>query len=153
MTPTEGSPAPGFTLPDQHGQEVSLAEWRGEKNVVVVFYPYAFSRVCTGELAQIRDSLHELSGPDRALVAISCDPMFGLRVFAERERLTFPLLSDFWPHGAVASAYGVFDEQRGCARRATFVVDRHGIIRWRVQNAMPEARTFGDYAAVLESLG
>ena len=151
--PSEGEPAPDFSLPDQHGREVSLADWRGIKNVVVVFYPFAFSRVCTGELGEIRDSLAMLTGPDHALVAISCDSMFTLRAFAEQEDLSFPVLSDFWPHGRVATAYGVFDRARGHARRATFVVDRQGLMTWQVMSGMPQARNVAEYADALARLG
>ena len=153
MAPREGEPAPDFALPDQHGQEVSLADWRGIKNVVVVFYPFAFSRVCTGELGELRDSLGTLTGPDRALVAISCDSMYTLRAFADSEGLSFPVLSDFWPHGRVAAAYGVFDEARGPPRRAPFVLDRQGLVQWRVENSLPQARNLAEYADALARLG
>jgi len=114
-----------------------------------MFYPYAFSRVCTGELSAVRDSLPTFESDAVQVLAISCDPMFSLRVFAEQDGLTFPLLSDFWPHGAVASAYGVLDETKGCATRSTFVVDREGVLRWAVHNAMPEARDLSELARVL----
>jgi peroxiredoxin len=149
MAPQIGSPAPGFELRDQHGETVSLASYRGSKAVVVMFYPYAFSGVCTGELCQVRDNLPTFESDDVQLVAVSCDPMFSLRAFAERDGLTFPLLSDFWPHGAVASAYGVFDGERGCAQRASFIVDKEGVLRWAVHNAMPDARDLQEQARVL----
>jgi peroxiredoxin len=149
MAPQIGSPAPGFELRDQHGETVSLASYRGSKAVVVMFYPYAFSGVCTGELCQVRDNLPAFESDDVQLVAVSCDPMFSLRAFAERDGLTFPLLSDFWPHGAVASAYGVFDGERGCAQRASFIVDKEGVLRWAVHNAMPDARDLQEQARVL----
>ncbi|HEY4572300.1 MAG TPA: redoxin domain-containing protein, partial [Kribbella sp.] len=113
--------------------------------------PYAFSRVCTSELAELRDRPDLLAAAE--FLAISCDPMFTLRAYAEAQRLEFGLLTDFWPHGAIASAYGVFDAERGCAVRGTFVVDRAGLIRWSVVNPMPEARNPDDYAEALASLG
>jgi peroxiredoxin len=113
-----------------------------------MFYPYAFSRVCTGELTAVRD-LPAFGSAEVQLLAVSCDPMFTLRAFAERESLTFPLLSDFWPHGEVAKAYGVFDEERGCAQRSTFIVDRSGVVRWSVHKPMPEARDLEEQARVL----
>jgi peroxiredoxin len=149
MRPELGRQVPDFTLRDQHGQEVSLAAFRGEKAVVVMFYPYAFSRVCTGELCAVRDSLPTFESEDVQVLAVSCDPIFSLRVFAEQDALTFPLLSDFWPHGAVAAAYGVFNEGRGCADRSTFIVDKRGVLRWSVHNAMPEARDLQEQAKVL----
>lgn len=147
-----GAPAPDFELPDQHGSAVRLSSLRG-RPVVLAFFPFAFTSVCTGELTAIRDSLIPGVGAVAAVVAVSCDSMFSLRVFAETEGLDFPLLSDFWPHGAVASAYGVFDHERGCAVRGTFVVDAGGTVRWDVVNALPDARDVDDYRRVLSSLG
>ncbi len=126
VTLETGREAPDFTLRDQHGQHVSLSSFRGRKAVVVMFYPYAFSSVCTGELSAVRDRLPTFESDDVQVLAVSCDPMFALRAFAEQDGLTFPLLSDFWPHGATARAYGVFDEERGCSDRSTFIVDRDG---------------------------
>jgi peroxiredoxin len=117
-----------------------------------MFYPYAFSGVCTGELRSVRDDLPSFESDRFTLVAVSCDPMFSLRAFAERDGLTFPLLSDFWPHGEVARAYGVFDEQRGNATRSTFIVDDAGVLRWRVHNEMPRARDLQEQARVLADL-
>ena len=149
MSLETGQEAPDFTLRDQHGSDVTLSSFRGDKAVVLMFYPYAFSRVCTGELCAIRDSLPTFESDAVQVLAISCDPMFSLRAFAEQDGLTFPLLSDFWPHGAVASAYGVLDETKGCAVRSTFIVDREGVLRWAVHNAMPEARDLAEQARVL----
>ena len=149
--PSAGQPAPDFTLRDQHGQDVTLAELRGEP-VVLLFYPFAFSRVCSGELRSIRDDHPALAREGVRLLAISCDPMYALRAFAEAERLTVPLLSDFWPHGAVARRYGVLDEDRGCARRSTFVVDAVGSVRWSVHNPMPDARDLDELERVLDGL-
>ncbi|MFP5252733.1 MAG: peroxiredoxin [Actinomycetes bacterium] len=149
--PSVGEPAPDFTLRDQHGRDVRLRELRGGP-VVLLFYPFAFSRVCSGELRSIRDDHPALVRADVRLLGISCDPMFALRAFADSERLTLPLLSDFWPHGAVARQYGVLDEDRGCARRSTFVLDGEGTLRWSVHNPMPDARDLGELERVLESL-
>ena len=140
MTLEVGRPAPDFSLRDQHGQAITLSSFRGERAVVVLFYPFAFSRVCTGELSELRDALPEFQNDEVQLLAVSCDPMYSLRVYAEREDLEFPLLSDFWPHGEVARAYDVFNESRGCAVRGTFVVDREGVLRWEVVNDIPDAR-------------
>jgi mycoredoxin-dependent peroxiredoxin len=149
MTLDIGAAAPDFTLRDQHGQSVQLSSYRGQKAVVVMFYPFAFSSVCTGELCAVRDSLPTFESDAVQVLAVSCDPMFTLRAFAERDGLTFPLLSDFWPHGATAAAYGVFNEERGCADRSTYIVDRDGVLRWSVHNAMPDARDLREQAAVL----
>ncbi len=140
-----GDPAPDFTLRDQFGQDVSLSSYRGTKAVAMLFYPYAFSGVCTGEMAGIRDRLADFMTFDTEVLAVSCDPMFALRAFADADRLNFPLLSDFWPHGEVARAYDVFDERNGCPRRSSYVVDRDGAIRWAVHNAMPEGRDLDEH--------
>jgi peroxiredoxin len=148
-----GSPAPDFELRDQHGTPVRLSAFRGERALVLVFYPFAFSRVCTGELTALRDAWPSFDRPDRVLLGLSCDPMFSLRAFAEADGLPFPLLSDFWPHGAVASSYGVLDEERGCPKRSTFIVDRDGRVAWSVHHPMAESRNLASYIDVLDALG
>ena len=153
MTLHIGKPAPDFTLKDQHGQDVSPSDFRGRKNLVIVFYPFAFSRVCTGELCELRDNIADFSDDQTALVAVSCDHMFSLRAFAEHDAISFPLLSDYWPHGAVSTAFGIFNEKVGCSGRATFVVDRDGVLRWQVENEIPNARDIDDYRKILADLG
>ena len=149
MTLEIGQTAPDFELRDQHGATVSLSSYRREKAVVVMFYPFAFSGVCTGELCAVRDSLPTFESDGVQLLAVSCDPKFALRAFADQDGLTFPLLSDFWPHGEVSRAYGVFNEKVGCSDRSTFIVDKEGVLRWSVHNAMPEARDLEEQARVL----
>ena len=144
-----GAVAPDFTLRDQFGQDVSLSSFRGRKAVALFFYPFAFSGVCTGEMAGIRDRLADFLTFDTEVVAISCDPVYALRTFADQDGLNFSLLSDFWPHGEVARAYGVFDEVRGCAQRSSYVVDKEGVVRWAVHNEDPDER---DLAAHLQQL-
>lgn len=152
MTLTIGQAAPDFELVNQHGEKVSLASFKGEKNVVILFYPFAFSGICTGELCAMRDDLEAFQNENVQLLAISCDPMFAQRAFAEQEGYKFPVLSDFWPHGAVATAYGVFQEARGCATRGTFVIDKDGILRWQIVNGMGDARNIVDYKAAIAAL-
>ncbi|MFR9726753.1 peroxiredoxin [Streptomyces sp. MS19] len=147
-----GTKAPDFTLKNQHGQTVSLGDYRGEKNVVLLFYPFAFSGTCTGELCALRDQLPAFVNDDVQLLAVSADSFFSLRVFAEQEGLEYPLLSDFWPHGDVSRAYGVFDEEKGCAVRGTFIIDKEGVVRWTVVNGLPDARDLDDYVAALQAL-
>jgi peroxiredoxin len=147
-----GTPAPDFSLRDQFGQDVALSSYAGSKSVLLVFFPWAFSSVCSGELAGIRDRLAEFMTFGSEVLAISTDPTYSLRVFADTDGLNFPLLSDFWPHGAVASAYGVFDAELGVARRSSFVVDRDGIVRWSVHHAISDARDLGDHLAHLHHL-
>lgn len=147
-----GSPAPDFDLSDQHGVKVSLASFRGKKNVVVLFYPFSFTGTCTGELCDIRDDLNAFQNGEVQLLAISCDSIFSQRTFAEAQGYKFPVLSDFWPHGEVSKAYGVFNAARGCAIRGTFIIDKSGILRWQVVNATGEARSTQDYKSAIEAL-
>jgi len=147
-----GAPAPDFTLSTQDGNSRSLAEFRGSKNVLLVFNPFAFSGICTGELTEIRDTLEDFEGDDVQVLCISCDPMFSLRAWADQQGYFFPLLSDFWPHGAVAQAYGVFEESKGMAIRGTFLIDREGIVRWSLVNGPGEGRDFDGYRAALAQL-
>ena len=152
MSPEVGQKALDFELRDQHGQTLSLRSFRDAKAVLLVFYPFAFSRVCSGELKQLKDNVSDFVSDGVQLLAVSCDPVFSLRAFAEQDDLSFPLLSDFWPHGAASSAYGVFDEQRGCSARSTFIIDAAGVVRWRVHNALPDARDLAEYSSVLAEI-
>ena len=152
MTLSIGTAAPDFELNDQHGNKVSLSSYKGKKNVVLLFIPFAFTGTCTGELCAMRDDLSAFQNDDVELLAVSCDSMFTQRVFAEKEGYNFPVLADFWPHGAVAQAYGIFDEVRGCALRGTFVIDKEGVIRWSVVNGLGDARSNDDYKAALAAL-
>ncbi|WUJ68489.1 peroxiredoxin [Kribbella soli] len=148
--PAAGSRAPDFSTRNQYGEQVRLSDFAGRRDVVLVFYPYAFSQVCTSELAALRDRPDLLAAAE--FLAISCDPMFTLRAYSDAQGLDFSLLTDFWPHGELASSYGVFDADRGCALRGTFVVDRTGVVRWSVVNPIPEARNPDEYAAALAAL-
>ncbi|MCF2528495.1 peroxiredoxin [Yinghuangia soli] len=147
-----GSKAPDFELKDQHGSLVKLSDFQGSKNVVLLFYPFSFTGVCTGELCALRDELPTFVNDDVQLLAVSCDSMFTQKVFAEKEGLEYPVLSDFWPHGEVAKAYGVFNEEKGCAVRGTFIIDKEGTVRWTIVNGLPDARDLNDYAKALGTL-
>lgn len=151
MSVTVGSTAPDLTLTDAHGTPMTLSALRG-RTVVLVFYPFAFTGVCTGELCALRDDFGAFEAEDVTLLAVSCDPRYALRVFAEREGFPFPLLSDFWPHGEAARAYGVFDEERGCPLRGTFVIDPTGVVRWSVVNAIMDAREIEDYKRAIAEI-
>lgn len=150
--PAVGTVAPDFELVDQHGTPVRLSSYRGARNVLLVFYPWSFSRTCTGELCVLRDDLSSFQNDDAQLLAISIDSKYVQRQFAEREVFEFPLLADFWPHGEVARRYGVFDEVKGAAVRGTFVIDRSGIVRWSVVRGIPDARDAQEYRRVLADL-
>jgi peroxiredoxin len=147
--PQIGDVAPAFALRSQHGETVQLADFHGTKSVVVVFYPFAFSGICTSELCEIRDDLARFQNDSVQVLAISCDSVQALRAFAEAQGYGFPLLSDFWPHGEVARAYGVFNDKLGAAMRGSFLVDPEGVVRWSVVNDIGEARDLAGYHAAL----
>jgi len=152
MSLSIGSPAPEFELTNQHGEKISLASFKGKKNVVLVFFPFSFSGICTGELCALRDDLSLFQNDSVELLAISCDSVVVQRAYAEKEGYTFSVLSDFWPHGDASKAYGIFNDARGCPTRGTFVIDKEGILRWQVLNPMGEARHLEDYKAALAQL-
>ncbi len=147
-----GSIAPDFELRDQFGQDVRLSSFRGRKAVALVFYPFAFSGVCTSEMSGIKARLESFLTFDSEVLAISCDPVYSLRAFADADGLNFPLLSDYWPHGQVTRSYQVFDEARGCPQRSSYVIDRDGVVRWSVHHASPFGRDLDEHVRVLESL-
>lgn len=134
-----GSQAPDFTLNDYNKQPVTLSDFRGDKPVLVVFYPFAFSGICTGELCQLRDEFDDYEGTVQVL-GVSVDTPFSLKAWADQQGYQFPLLSDFWPHGEVAKAYGVFNEGAGLATRGTFLIDTDGVVRFAEVNQPGEAR-------------
>jgi mycoredoxin-dependent peroxiredoxin len=135
-----GATAPDFTLRDQNQQRVSLSDYRDAKNVLLVFFPLAFTGICQGELDQLRDHLPEFENDDSAALAISVGPPPTHKIWATSSGFTFPVLSDFWPHGEVSKAYDVFNETAGYSNRGTYVVDRSGVIRFAEMNQPGQAR-------------
>ncbi len=152
MTIALGQAAPDFELKDQTGSKVSLSSFKGKKSVVLVFIPFSFTGTCTGELCAIRDDISAFENDNVQVLAISCDSMHSQKIFAEQEGYKFPVLSDFWPHGAAATAYGVFNEDIGCAMRGTFIIDKAGIVRWSVVQGLGDARNNGDYKTAIAAL-
>lgn len=132
--------APDFTLRDQNNEQVTLSSFRGTRAVLIVFYPLAFTGICTGELCAVRDDLSTFQNDDVQVLTISVDSPYAHKIFSEREGYEFPLLSDFWPHGAVAQSYGAFNEIAGIANRGTFLVDKDGIVRFAELNSPGEGR-------------
>jgi peroxiredoxin len=149
--PQPGDVAPDLELVDTHGTPVSLSGLRGTP-VVLVFIPFAFSGTCRGELCEIRDNIAAFDGAGVRVLAISCDSTFTLRAWKEQESYVFDLLSDFWPHGEAARAYGVFDEAHGRPLRGSFLVDADGVVRWSVVNPAGQARDRGAYRAAIAAL-
>ncbi|MBC6451637.1 MULTISPECIES: peroxiredoxin [Actinokineospora] len=152
MAVAVGSKAPDFTLNDYNKQPVKLSDFQGSKNVLLVFYPFAFSGICTGELCQVRDELSTYTDSDVQVIGVSVDTPFSLKAWAEQEGYTFPLLSDFWPHGAVATEYGVFNEAAGLANRGTFLIDTEGVVQFAEINAPGEARDQDAWKKAVSSL-
>ncbi|HWA67064.1 MAG TPA: peroxiredoxin [Mycobacteriales bacterium] len=150
--PEVGQPAAGFALRDQHGREQSLAARSGSRNVLLVFYPFAFTGVCSGEMLALQEHVSEWDALGTDVLAVSCDPVPSLRAFADSSGLEIPLLSDFWPHGAVSKTYGAFDETLGAAGRSTYVIDAAGVVRWTVSSAIADPRDIADYLKALADL-
>jgi peroxiredoxin len=148
-----GDLAPDFTLTNQFGEAVTLSQFRGSKPVVVVFYPLSFTGICTGELCELRDNFANFESKDVELLAISVDSKFVQKQFAEQEGYKFSVLADFWPHGQVAKDYGVFLEEAGIANRATFVIDKEGVLVSKFVTAVGQPRSLDEYNRALASLG
>lgn len=145
--PAPGSPAPVVELPDTHGTPVRVGGPR-ERPQLVVFLPFAFSRVCGGEVREL--AVESPAGVD--VVAITCDPLFALRAWAEQETLPFALLSDFWPHGAAARAFGAFEEATGGPTRASFLIGTDGTVAWTVRSPAGVARPVAGYHRAVAEL-
>ena len=147
-----GATAPDFVLKDQNNQEVRLSEFRGRKNVLLVFYPLAFTGTCQGELCQVRENLNDFQSDSVQVLTVSVDSPYSHKVWADREGFTFPLLADFWPHGAVAQAYGVFNPEKGFANRGTFLIDREGTVRYAEMHGLGQARDQDAWRKALASV-
>lgn len=156
MSPYHGDPAPAFALPEAPGKIVDLAGRIGERPVVLLFFPLAFSSVCTAEMCAVRDDWSAWEDLDADILGISVDSPFVTRKFKEDNRLPFPVLSDF--NREAARAYDVLYEDyfglRGVAKRAVFVIDRDGRIayRWVSEDSGVEP-DYGEVKAAVERLG
>lgn len=150
MSANVGELAPDFTLTNQHGESITLSDFRGKKPVVLVFYPLSFSGTCTGELCELRDNLGMFESDGVELIGISVDSKFTQARFAQVEGYEFQLLADFWPHGEVTERYGVFLSERGHGTRGTFVIDRDGTIVAKFVTSPGEPRSLEDYRKALQ---
>ena len=147
-----GDTVPDFTLIDQSGAQVTLSQAVADRHALLVFFPFAFSSICTGELLEIQLNIDEFVNERVNVYAISCDPRHAQAAWAAHEGYRFPLLSDFWPHGEVARSYGVFDEASGMAVRGTFVVDPQMRLVWSLVNGPGEQRDIGVLHAAVKDL-
>lgn len=152
VTLKPGDPAPDFTLPDTHGTPTALSDLRGAP-VLVVFVPFAFSGTCTSELCELRDNIEDFETAGVRLLVVSTDAVFTLKAWQAAEGYQFDLLSDFWPHGEVAQAYGVFNEKAGLANRGTFLIDKEGVVRFAEINQPGEARDQQAWKKAVADLG
>ncbi len=152
MSVAIGDRAPNFELLDQDANEVSRASLEGRKSLVV-FIPFPFSGICEAELCSIRDNLARLNGMDANVVVITCDTRFVHKKWAGEQGFEFPLLSDFWPHGETARAYGSFNEDKGVANRMTYVLDDTGVV-WEIidSGSLGVAREMDAYMEALAKL-
>lgn len=147
-----GQQAPDFALKNPANEVVKLSDLQGTP-VLLVFYPFAFSPVCTGELCQIRDDFSMFTDAGVTVFGISCDGRHSQRVWTEQEGFEFVLLSDFWPHGAAAQAYGIFNDAVGCAMRSTFLINAEGVVVDRFgTDEIGTAREHGLYKEALAKL-
>ena len=137
---------------NQFGQQVRLGAGEGGEWALLFFYPYAFTGICTGELGQLQADREAYAAAGCRIAGVSCDSMFAQRVFAETEGLSFHLLADHWPHGALAQRFGVFDTERGCAVRGSFLLDPDGVVRWSVVNPIGEGRDLAAQLAAVQQL-
>ncbi|SDJ12365.1 peroxiredoxin (alkyl hydroperoxide reductase subunit C) [Frankineae bacterium MT45] len=147
-----GDVAPDFTLRDQNNEEVTLSQFRGEKAVLMIFYPFAFTGICTNELGVVRDDMSSFQNDDVEVLTLSVDSSYSHKIFAEREGFEFQLLADFWPHGAVAQAFDVFNTEAGMANRGTFLIDKEGIIRFAEMNSPGQGRDANAWREAIRAL-
>jgi peroxiredoxin len=144
-----GDPAPDFALRDQNREVRTLADLAGQR-ALVVFIPWAFTRTCESELCTIRDNLDRLQSTGARVVVITCDSMASNRKWAQDQGFTFPILSDHWPHGETARAYGCFHEGLGVAMRSTFVLDEEGtVIEVIATDRLDQPRDLAEYERAL----
>ncbi len=147
-----GAVAPSFSLKDQNNQDVRLADFYGRKAVLLVFYPLTFTGTCRGEMAAIQAGLSSFANDRVQVLAVSVDSAYSHKVWALDQGFDFPLLADFWPHGAVAQAYGVFNADAGVARRGTFLISAAGIVTFAEMVGPGESRDPSVWVAAIESL-
>ena len=149
MTLQTGTPAPDFTLLNQHREPVTLQDLKGS-NSVMVFIPFAFTSTCQGELCHIRDEYSLFTDAGARVVAITCNTVHSNKLWAEQQGFQFDILSDFWPHGAVTRAYETFNDGYGAAERTTYFLDAEGVITGSTKSdAIGVGRDFDAYRAAL----
>ena len=135
-----GQQAPEFDLAVGMQERVTLSQFRGEKNVLLVFHPFAFTPICEAEGRELQDHLAEYEAADTEVIFVSCDAWPARQAWKAQLGFGFTFASDYWPHGACAKAYGIFNEDVGIPIRGTFLIDKGGVVRWTKMTAPPERR-------------
>jgi mycoredoxin-dependent peroxiredoxin len=129
-----GDEAPAFDLQAEAGARVRLQDFRGRRNVLLVFHPYAWTPVCEEEARDLQENLPSFESAETDVVLVACDPPASRQAWKEHLGLTYTLASDYWPHGAASRAYGVFDDSTGAPVRGTFLIDKEGVVVWSLVN-------------------
>ena len=152
MAPSVGATAPDFTLKDQNQKDVKLSDFRGKKNVVIVFYPLDWSPVCTNEHVCFVNDMKRFEQLDAQVLGLSVDSVWSHKAFAEKMGIHYPLLADFQPRGAVADKFGVYLADRGITARAIAIVDRSGKVAWFKNYDIPTVPDLGEVSEALAKL-
>src|SRR6204780_4693134 len=152
MAISVGAAAPEFTLKDQAQKEVKLSDFKGKKNVVIVFYPLDWSPVCTNEHVCLVNDMKRFEQLDAQVLGVSVDSVWSHKAFAEKMGIQYPLLADFQPRGAVAAKYGVFLEEKGITGRAISIIDREGNLAWHKNYDIPVVPGVDEVAKALEGV-
>jgi peroxiredoxin len=147
-----GQTAPDFTLKDQNQNDVTLSSFRG-KNVVLAFYPLDWSPVCTKEHACFVDDLKSFEGLSAQVLGLSVDSVWSHKAYAEKMGISYPILADFHPRGAVASKFGLYLDDKGITNRATVIIDKNGVVRHVAVYEILSTRSNQDLMAELKKLG
>jgi peroxiredoxin (alkyl hydroperoxide reductase subunit C) len=152
MPAAVGQPAPDFKLKDQNNNDVSLADLKGSK-AIIAFIPFPYTGNCDTEACALRDDYSSLSADGSKVVIITAHARPNNTQWAQQNNIPFPVLADYWPHGAVAQAYGCFNDAVGVAMRASYVLDKDGIVRQIIQSeGLGQVRDHSQYAKALATL-
>ena len=135
MTVKTGDKAPEFDLEVTYGRRVRLSDFRGRRNVLLVFHPFAFTPVCEDEARDLQENLAAFENAQTDIVFVSCDPAPARQAWRKEIGAEYTFASDFWTHGEAAKAYGVFNEQNGAPFRGTFLIDKEGKVIWSLVKA------------------
>ncbi|HEY6764719.1 MAG TPA: peroxiredoxin [Candidatus Sulfotelmatobacter sp.] len=152
MPATIGGPAPEFSLKDQNQQEVKLSDFRGKKNVVLIFYPLDWSPVCTKEHSGFVNDMSQFDQLNAQVVGLSVDSVWSHKAYADKMNIHYPLLADFHPRGAVAAQYGVYLEDKGITGRAISIIDRNGNLAWHKNYDIPVVPDINEVSQALAAL-